>query len=532
MKPRRYQLRKEAVGAAMHHPWIFRGHMSSAASVLRDGELLRLVDGGNRTIGYGLYEATGAIAIRMLRRGPAPPDAAWLRDRLVAAIARRAELATRTDALRLVHGESDSLPGVVVDRFGDTLVVTSYAAGADVLARYVAHVLARGLARRIDPRVTGPARHILLRPARLRHAAVTLRAGSPPDASRPGPATPATLEETARSGRGAAALDHDPDHAPQQAADLAPDQVVDHASDLTPDPASDLAGDQAADLAPDQAADLMPEQASDLTPNQAADHAADLAPDQAADLTPDQAADRAADLTPDQAADHAADPPTGPARVLRGAPPAIAQITEDGIAFAIDLAGQKTGAYLDLRGLRREVAAAPLAGARVLNLFAYSGMLGRAAERAGAAAIVQVDASERALAFAAAHHVDDPARHTFVTADVFAWLPSLTGEPFDLVILDPPAMTSRATQVPSVLAAYRKLVRAAARHVRPGGALVVACCTSRIERAVFRQTVRDALDHTLGPRFVLDHEIPPEPDHPVGFPQSDYLKIGWWKLAP
>ena len=56
------------------------------------------------------------------------------------------------------------------------------------------------------------------------------------------------------------------------------------------------------------------------------------------------------------------------------------------MAFAIDLAaGQKTGAYLDLRGLRREIAAAPLAGARVLNLFAYSGMLGRAAERAGAA---------------------------------------------------------------------------------------------------------------------------------------------------
>ena len=206
----------------------------------------------------------------------------------------------------------------------------------------------------------------------------------------------------------------------------------------------------------------------------------------------------------------------------------MVHITEHGLSFAIDLAtGQKTGTYLDLRGLRREVAAAPLAGARVLNLFAYSGMLGRAAEAAGATAIVQVDASERALAFAAAHHTGDPARHTFVTADVFAWLPAFTAPPFDLVLVDPPSMTSKAAQVPSVLAAYRKLYRAAAHHVRPGGTLVAACCTSRIERAVFHRTVREA----LGEPFTLHHEIPPEPDHPVGFAQADYLKIGWWVRA-
>jgi len=89
VKPRRYQLRKEAVGAALHHPWIFRGHLSSAAVVFRDGDLLRLVDGHNRIVGHGFYEASGAIAIRMLRRGEAPPDAAWLRGRIAAAVAHR-----------------------------------------------------------------------------------------------------------------------------------------------------------------------------------------------------------------------------------------------------------------------------------------------------------------------------------------------------------------------------------------------------------------------------------------------------------
>jgi 23S rRNA G2069 N7-methylase RlmK/C1962 C5-methylase RlmI len=85
-------------------------------------------------------------------------------------------------------------------------------------------------------------------------------------------------------------------------------------------------------------------------------------------------------------------------------------------------------------------------------------------------------------------------------------------------------MTSKAAQIPGVLVAYRKLYRAAAGLVRPGGRLVAACCTSRIERAVFHRTVRDA----LGPGFTFDRELAPEPDHPVGFPQADYLKIAWW----
>lgn len=390
MKWRRYQLRKEAVGVALRHPWIFRDHLSSAAAVFHDGERLRLFDGHNRIVGHGYYESTGAIAIRMLRRGDQTPDAAWLRAQLAAVIAKRAELARTTDALRLVHGESDGLPGLVVDRFADTLVITSYATGADALARYAAAALGR--APELSGAVVGPARNVLLRPARLR-------------------------------------------------------QRTDDAPVVT--------------------------------------------------------------------------------RVLRGAAPAEVAIKERALSFAVDLDGQKTGTYLDLRGLRRELAATPLAGARVLNLFAYSGMLGRAAEAAGASTIVQVDASERALAFARAHHVTDAARHDFVVADVFDWLPQLEAAPFDLVIVDPPSMTSRAGQIPAVLAGYRKLYRAAAKHVKPGGALVAACCTSRIERDVFRKTVGDA----LGAGFALDHELAPEADHPVGFPQADYLKILWWKKS-
>ncbi|HEU0033655.1 MAG TPA: class I SAM-dependent methyltransferase [Kofleriaceae bacterium] len=390
MRPRRYQLRKDAIAIVERgHPWIFRDHLSSAASVFRDGDWLRLVDGHNRVIGHGIFEADGAIAIRMLRRGPDLPDARFLRDQITAAVARRAPLASRTTGIRLLHGESDGLPAIVADRFDDTVVIASYSAGSDALARFAARVLWDLAARSPGSDVLGIVRHVVLRPAKRRRG------------------------------------------------------------------------------------------------------------------------------------------PPLPARVLRGAPPDVASFVEDGLRFDVDLAGgHKTGTYLDLRGLRHTVATLPLAGARVLNLFAYTGMLGRAAEAAGAAEIVQVDASERALAFARAHHVRDPARHTFVVADVFAWFPQHEpAAPFDVVIVDPPSMTSKKPQVPAALAAYRALYRAAARHVAVGGLVVAACCTSRIERGVFHRVVREA----LGPGFERDRELAIEVDHPVGFAEADYLKIALWR---
>ncbi len=388
MNARRYQLRKDALAIiARGHPWIFRDQLSTAATVFRDGQWLRLVGGDNAVVGHGLYEAEGAIAIRVLRRGSAAPDAAWLRETITAAVAKRAALAEHTTGLRLLNGESDGVPAVVADRFGDTIVVASYSAGADALARYAAHYVAS-----VPSPTVGPAHNVVVRPARRRQA------------------------------------------------------------------------------------DALP------------------------------------------------------ARAIRGTPPDIATFREDGLDFAVDLvAGHKTGTYLDLRGLRRAVAAASLGGARVLNLFSYTGMLGRAAEAAGASEIIHVDQSARALAFASEHHVADPARHRYVEADAFSYLAALDpAETFDLIIVDPPAMTSRIDQVPGVLAAYRKLYTAAKSRVRPGGAIIAVCCTSRVERVAFRRTVGSA----LGGALALESELAPEIDHPVGFPQADYLKIQWWRREP
>ncbi len=213
----------------------------------------------------------------------------------------------------------------------------------------------------------------------------------------------------------------------------------------------------------------------------------------------------------------------GVPRVLAGSAPDPIAIHEGDLTLWVDVvAGQKSGAFLDLRGLRRWVARRDLAGRRVLNLFAYTGTLGAAAEAAGASEIWQVEASATALDLARRHHVADPARHRLVAADVFEWLPTLPVErPFDLVIVDPPQMTSRADQVDQAVAAYDRLYRAAARQVAPGGTVAACCCTSRISFRALRATVERA----LGRDFAFVERLPAEPDHPVGFREADYLKI-------
>jgi 23S rRNA (cytosine1962-C5)-methyltransferase len=133
-----------------------------------------------------------------------------------------------------------------------------------------------------------------------------------------------------------------------------------------------------------------------------------------------------------------------------------------------------------------------------------------------------VDASQAALDFGQRHHALAPGRHKFLAADVFDWLPRLGREEnFDVVLVDPPQMTSRASQLPGVLRAYEGLYRAAGAHVRESGLLVACCCTSRVDAETFRSTVRKALGRDF--RFV--ERLAPEPDHPVAFGQADYLKI-------
>lgn len=214
-------------------------------------------------------------------------------------------------------------------------------------------------------------------------------------------------------------------------------------------------------------------------------------------------------------------------RILRGTPPQRISIREGKLELTVEIgSGQKSGAFLDLRGLRKWVAAQPWKGLRVLNLFCYTGTLGLAAEAAGAREIWNVDVSQGALDFAKAHHAKDASRHRWIKADVFEWLGKLAPhEGFDVIIVDPPQMASESVQVPQAMRAYKKTYREVMKHLKPGGWLLACCCTSRIPRARFKKEV----DAWVTPQVSFVKALQPEDDHPVGFPEGDYLKMNVYR---
>lgn len=379
-RPQRYQLNKQGAHAVQSgHPWIFRKHLSSAADVFEDGQWLQLVGPNNQNMGIGVLEKEGWIGIRILIHGQASPEAATLRAKFEKALEARENLRKYADSFRVVHGENDGFPAVVLDLYGKTLVLQSYSHAVDALGRYLAALAMDSL---------GPTNVIWKVPSRRRD--------------------------------------------------------VENKS----------------------------------------------------------------------------------TRVLRGHAPQMETVQEGKLTYRVPIAeGQKSGAFLDLRGLRKWVSLAPLKGKRVLNLFSYTGTLGLAAELAGAKEVWNVDTSQGALDFGRKHHQNKRGVQRWVRADIFPWLKQQQPSPFDLVIVDPPNMASKESQVKKALETYGHLYRNAKRWVAPKGTLVGACCTARISRRDFK----NAAGRGLGRDFEWQRTLGTEDDHPIGFPQGEYLKVDFYR---
>jgi 23S rRNA (cytosine1962-C5)-methyltransferase len=117
------------------HPWVFANEVESLLPATNDGEVVECRDRGGRFIGSGIYNSKSQICWRRISRDHVTLDAAWIRGALERAIARRNGPSTPSASSgqagsgqtsrcqRLVWSESDELPGVVVDQFGDALVV-------------------------------------------------------------------------------------------------------------------------------------------------------------------------------------------------------------------------------------------------------------------------------------------------------------------------------------------------------------------------------------------------------------------------
>lgn len=216
-------------------------------------------------------------------------------------------------------------------------------------------------------------------------------------------------------------------------------------------------------------------------------------------------------------------------RVALGAVDGPVELDEDGTVFAADLlAGQKTGWFYDQRDNRGFVAGLA-GGARVLDLYCYSGGFAVRAARAGAAAVLGLDSSAPALTLAAisAERNGVAAACEFRRGDVFLEAARLAaaGERFDIVVADPPAFARSKRDVPAALRGYRKLARLAAQLTAPGGFVFAASCSHNVGAAEFAEAVRRGLgDAGRGGRIV--RAAGAAPDHPVhpDLPESAYLK--------
>jgi 23S rRNA (cytosine1962-C5)-methyltransferase len=119
------RLKHNAAARALHgHPWIFGNELEALVSEEYDGTAVECRDARGRFLGSGIYNSRSQIAWRRFSRDHAAFDAVFIRGALQRAIARRSEpnVAPSTTR-RLVWSESDDLPGLVVDQFGDVLVV-------------------------------------------------------------------------------------------------------------------------------------------------------------------------------------------------------------------------------------------------------------------------------------------------------------------------------------------------------------------------------------------------------------------------
>ena len=139
------------------HPWVYRSDVVDVADTA-PGSVVDVIGPRDRFLGRALFSDRSQITIRMVSRDDTPIDEAFWQSRLERAIRFRDSLQIDATAYRLVHGEGDLLPSLIVDRYGDYLVIQTLSQGMDRLASTLTSLLvtltgASGVLARNDPKV-------------------------------------------------------------------------------------------------------------------------------------------------------------------------------------------------------------------------------------------------------------------------------------------------------------------------------------------------------------------------------------------
>ena len=207
---------------------------------------------------------------------------------------------------------------------------------------------------------------------------------------------------------------------------------------------------------------------------------------------------------------------------------------ENGLRFNIDwLRGQKTGFFIDQRD-NRALLERYANGRRVLNMFCYTGGFSVYAMRGGALSVHSVDSSAKAIELTnrnvALNYADDQ-RHEAFCEDAFKFLDSIPSpeeegrEPYDLIILDPPAFAKHRGALHNALKGYKRLNNKAFEKIAKGGVLFTFSCSQVVTKDHFRNAVFTAAAQA-GRKVRILHQLHQPADHPINIyhPEGEYLK--------
>ena len=135
------------------HPWVFSGAIQSMDEGIEEGEIVRVVTNTGDFIAVGHFQQ-GSIAVRVLSFSDVQIDEEFWHSRLSSALQMRQAIGIadnpNNNTYRLVHGEGDHLPGLIIDVYGQTAVMQAHSIGMHLCRKEVAQVLNKVMESRIS----------------------------------------------------------------------------------------------------------------------------------------------------------------------------------------------------------------------------------------------------------------------------------------------------------------------------------------------------------------------------------------------
>ncbi|MBH0189110.1 MAG: hypothetical protein HP493_09800 [Nitrospira sp.] len=127
------------------HVWIYAGHLHAVVGEPQAGDLVDVLNPNGRFYGRGFFNPNSKIRVRLVTFEDEPVDEAFWKKRVQQAIRLRERVVTQTNAYRLIYGEGDRLPGLIVDRYDRLLVMQTLSYGMDCRKDLLADVLMKEL---------------------------------------------------------------------------------------------------------------------------------------------------------------------------------------------------------------------------------------------------------------------------------------------------------------------------------------------------------------------------------------------------